>query len=137
MSKIIGIGTDILEVERFESSLNQHGEKFIEKLFTSNEIAYCKKYNDPKERFTARFCAKEAVAKALGTGFGEKLRFHDIEILNQSSGKPLVKLSKEASIKFQFPKIEVSISHTKTYACAIAVAEKSNLLKRWLSYFLA
>jgi holo-[acyl-carrier protein] synthase len=130
MSKIFGIGTDILEIERFEAVLDEHGERFIEKLFTPDEIAYCKKFKDPKERFTARFCAKEAIAKALGTGFGEHLRFHDIEILNEESGKPFVKLSKSVLRRFRFPNVFISISHTKTSAVAIAVVEKPNLLIR-------
>jgi holo-[acyl-carrier protein] synthase len=135
MSKIFGIGTDILEIQRFEAVLNEHGEKFIQKLFTSNEIAYCTKFKDPKERYTARFCAKEAVAKSLGTGFGEHLRFHDIEILNEESGKPFVRLSKPVLRKFQFATIEISISHTKNVAVAIAIAEKPNLFVR-LFYLL-
>lgn len=124
MSEICGIGTDILEIERFKEALQKHGQAFLDKLFTKQEQEYCKRFSDPIGRYTARFSAKEAVAKALGTGFGKELAFHDIEILNESSGKPTVKLSSNALTRFGHPTIHLSISHSTHYATATAIATK-------------
>ncbi len=118
---IKGIGTDIIEIRRFKKLMQRHPKRFLKRLFTEQEQAYCSLYKDPEKHFTARFAAKEAVSKALGTGFGSKLRFQDLSIINSSEGKPMVILSEEAQKKFNDPKIEISMSHSQAYATAIAV----------------
>ena len=117
---IKGIGTDIIEIDRIRKAVNRKKQAFLEKLFTKNEIAYCNKYKDPIPHFAARFAAKEAVVKAFGTGFG-KLSFHDIEIINNEKGKPFVRLSPELSKKYKNHQIEISISHSDSYAIAYVV----------------
>ncbi len=124
MTNISGIGTDILEIERFKNVLKEHGQKFLDKLFTKNEQEYCLRYSDPSSRYTVRFCAKEAIVKALGVGFGKDIAFLDIEILNDPLGKPTVKLSPKASAHFGNPTFHISLSHCKHYATATVIALK-------------
>lgn len=116
-----GLGTDIIEVERIVANLNKYGDKFLSKILTSREKEHCAKFKDPSLHIAGRFAAKEAVSKALGTGFGEFLEFHDIEIFNDPNGKPEVFLSKKASEHFGNPCILLSISHCKAYATATAI----------------
>lgn len=116
-----GLGTDIIEVTRIESAITEHGARFLDRLFTPQEQAYCNKHSDSARRFAARFAAKEAVAKALGAGFGQKLSFLDIEIRRQAEGRPEVFLSDEADARFGSPQLLVSMSHCKEYATAVVV----------------
>lgn len=116
-----GIGTDIIEIDRISSNLQRYGEKFLEKILTAAEIKACSHLADLTLHLAGRFAAKEAISKALGTGFGEHLEFHDIEILNNEAGKPLVGLSKKTSVYFNHPTILVSISHCKSHATATAI----------------
>lgn len=117
-----GVGCDIVSIERFKGVLERHPESFLKKTFTEAEIDYCFTHKEPARPLAARFAAKEAVAKALGSGFGPRLSFLDIEILKEENGKPLVHLTKEAQERFNHPVIHLSISHEKTYATAFAVA---------------
>jgi holo-[acyl-carrier protein] synthase len=112
-----GIGTDILEVARIEKILEKYGSRFLQKYFTPQEQEYCLKHHIPARQLAGRFAAKEAVAKALGSGFGDTLSFLDIEILNDPLGKPVVYLTGHHSHE----KILLSISHCHAYATATAV----------------
>lgn len=116
-----GIGTDIIEVERIAANLTKYGDKFLSKILTPLEKLHCAKFKDPTLHIAGRFAAKEAVSKALGTGFGEFLEFHDIEIFNDINGKPEVFLSEKAANHFGGPRILLSISHCKAYATATAI----------------
>ena len=118
---IKGLGTDIIEIERVRKSIDRHGESFINKLFTKGEQNYCNRFKNPLQSFSGRFAAKEAIAKALGTGFGKTLSFKDIEILKEENGKPIVRLSEKAQAQFENPDIFLSISHTEHYATAVAI----------------
>lgn len=118
---IKGLGTDILKVSRFKKVLDKHTKKFTNRLFTDEELNYSNQHQDNVLHLVGRFCAKEAVSKALGTGIGEHLSFKDIHIRNNASGKPFVELSSKAKKRFNDPKIEISISHCKEYATAIAI----------------
>ena len=124
MNNIFGIGTDILEIERFKEALSEHGQKFLDKLFSKQEQEYCQKFHDPIPRYTVRFCAKEAVVKSLGVGFGKDLAFHDIEIINDLSGKPTVLLSPKSMAFFGNPTFHISLSHCKEYATATVISLK-------------
>ena len=119
---VIGIGTDIIAIDRFAKTYSKYDQKFVDKLFTKDEQEYCKKHADPIPFFAVRFSAKEAVSKALGCGLGEHLSFLDIEISKDKAGKPHVTLSENASIHFNHPKIHLSLSHCKEYATATAIA---------------
>lgn len=118
---IVGIGNDIIEVERIRKSIKQHGERFFQRILTQKEQEYCLQHNDAAPRVAGRFSAKEAIAKALGTGFGEHLAWLDIEIINDLEGKPEVFFSEKANKRFHNPQVLLSISHCKEYATAVAL----------------
>jgi len=116
-----GLGTDIIEISRLAKSIERHGQHFLDRLFTQKEQDYCYKYQDPVPHFAGRFAAKEAVVKALGTGFGSQVQWHEIEILCDALGKPLIYLSSGVNQRFGNPKILISISHCNHYATAVAL----------------
>jgi holo-[acyl-carrier protein] synthase len=119
-----GIGTDIIEVARIRANLEKYGEKFLEKILSERERDYSKTYKDQaplSAHIAGRFAAKEAVVKALGKGFGDELGFHDVEILNDLSGKPQVILSQRSQTIFDHPQFWISISHCKSHAVAMVV----------------
>lgn len=126
-SNILGLGIDIIEIERIKDAIKKNGDRFLNRLFSKKEQEYCNQLkNDPSIRFAARFCAKEAVAKALGCGFGKELTFLDIEIQNNQKGKPLVFLSEKANAQFQNPLLHLSLSHCKLFANAVVIWENKN-----------
>lgn len=118
---ILGLGNDIIEIERIHESIATHQDRFLSKLFTLREQEYCLKHHESYVHFAGRFAAKEAIAKALGTGFGEHLAWHDIEVLNGEHGKPVVVFSENANHRFGNPNVMVSISHCRKYASAVAI----------------
>jgi holo-[acyl-carrier protein] synthase len=128
---IIGIGSDIIEIDRIRSCIEKYGDHFLVKLFTEQERLYCLKNRDPAPHFAARFAAKEAVAKALGCGIGAKAGWQDIAILKDPAGKPEVHLAPSVRRTFNHPKLLLSISHCRSYATAFAlwVGEESNYEK--------
>jgi holo-[acyl-carrier protein] synthase len=118
---VLGIGNDIIEIERIRKALEAHGNHFLARLFTSQEQTYCLKHQDPVPHFAGRFAAKEAIVKAFGSGFGESASWLDIEILNDDLGKPEVSFSGTLLKNFNKPKVLVSISHCELYATAVAI----------------
>jgi holo-[acyl-carrier protein] synthase len=121
-SFIKGLGNDILEVDRLQKAIDRHGHHIIDKIFTLREQDYCLKFSNPSERFAGRFAAKEAIAKALGTGISKEVNWKEIEIVNDSeNGKPYAILSDRIKKKFHNPTIHISLSHTSTYASAVAI----------------
>jgi len=110
------IGVDIVEIDRVEKIISEFGDKFLKKVYSDEEIKYCKSKAKPSQHFAARFAAKEAVAKALGTGFGKDLMLKDVEVRNDSNGKPMVYFK---GIKND--KVLISISHCEHYVVAFAV----------------
>jgi holo-[acyl-carrier protein] synthase len=122
---IEGIGNDIIEVARIEAILQRYEKRFLNRLFTMQEQAYCLNKKHPALHFAGRFAAKEAIAKALGTGFRKGLTWLDIEILNDEYGKPIVILSHSVSANFCHPSIFISISHCHQYATAFAICISS------------
>lgn len=118
---ILGIGSDIIEVERIEALLSRYKDRFLQRIFTPYEQAYCFRYRNPAPHLAGRFAAKEAVAKALGTGLSQNLTFLDIEIGREASGKPIVLLSSTAREAFSNPQLFITISHCRHYATAYAV----------------
>lgn len=124
---IIGIGTDIVEIDRINKAI-ERTPNFINKLFTKKEIEYFISRKMRPEFIAGKFAAKESVAKALGTGF-RKFGFRDIEIDKDELGKPLVLLSgeaKEIANKFGDYKLHLSISHGRENAIAYAILEVDN-----------
>ena len=118
---IKGLGNDLIEIERIRDAHKEHGQAFLDRLFTPKEQEYCSAQKDPIFRFAGRFAAKEAIVKALGCGFGKDAAWHDIEILANGQGKPEVHLSGELQKRFNDPKILVTISHCKEYVSAVAI----------------
>jgi len=123
---IFGAGTDIIEVERVEEKLLRTAS-LKNKLFTPTEIAYCESKHRPALHFAARFAAKEAFLKAMGTGWSGGHQFSEIEIINNSLGKPLLYVHgkvKEFCEAHGIGAMEVSLTHIKDVASAVVVLEK-------------
>jgi holo-[acyl-carrier protein] synthase len=123
---IIGHGIDIVETARIGQMLTEHGERFLDRCFTASEQAYCSANNKRRvEHLAGRFAAKEAVLKALGTGWRGGIAWTDIEIVRQDSGQPTVRLSGECqrvAEKLGIMGWHISISHIVTHAQASAIA---------------
>ena len=127
---IVGLGIDIAEVPRIRQALERHGERLLNRLFTPAEIEYCRQYRNPYERFAARFAAKEAAMKALGTGWRRGIHWRDIEVCNLPTGKPCLKLTGKALEIFTAlggVNTVVSLTHTERYALAEVVIEAQHL----------
>ncbi len=118
---IHGIGNDIIEIKRIETAIQRHGQRFLDRLFSPNEQAYCQRHRFAARHFAGRFAAKEAIAKALGIGFGEDLSWSDIEITNDVRGKPVVVFSPKLMESLGDLKVSISISHCEEYATAFAL----------------
>ena len=121
---MIGIGVDLVDVHRFRAVLQRRAQ-ISERLFTKNELAYCNSATDPTERLAARFAAKEAVMKALGVGLGA-IRFREIEVIKDPSGRPDLKLHGGAAQLAQSSGVHgwhLSLSHTSSVAEAFVIAE--------------
>ncbi len=127
-SVILGLGNDIIEIERIRSSIDNHGYRLISRLFSVKEQDYCLKHKDPIPHFAGRFSAKEAVVKALGTGFGEHASWLDIEILNDKAGKPHVYFSTKLQEKLKNTLVQISISHCQLYVTAVAIWFSSTIV---------
>jgi len=123
---VLGLGNDIIEIDRIRKSIENHGYRLVSRLFTTREQDYCFKYKDPAPHFAGRFSAKEAIVKALGTGFGEHVSWHDIEILNDEWGKPYPVFSSTLNERFDSPQVILSISHCQQYATAVAILIKKS-----------
>jgi holo-[acyl-carrier protein] synthase len=124
---IVGVGVDIIEIERIENAVARHGNHFLEKLFTPAEIAYCNSRWRAAEHLAGRFAAKEAVLKALGTGIRWGSACKEIEVLRTASGEPGIKLAgrvAERARELGADRIHISLSHSARHAVAQAVAEK-------------
>lgn len=122
---VFGIGIDVVEVGRIASSISEFGERFLTRIFTDEERAYCLAKAKPELHFAARFAAKEAVAKALGTGIGKDVGWLDVEIQRAESGEPSLKLSGNAQTfceKHGIVEVKISLTHAREYAAANAVA---------------
>jgi holo-[acyl-carrier protein] synthase len=121
---IYGIGIDIVRVQRIQDAVEKWGEKFLLRIYTNDEIAYCYKRKNPYRSLSARFAAKEAFIKAISSGI--PLSFSDIEISNNDTGQPLLKLkgTLDDFVKTKLiKKIYLSLSHEHEYAVACVVLE--------------
>jgi len=120
---IVGIGTDLVEIFRFKKTVNDWGNHFLEKVFTENELNYAHSRKDFVQHLAARFAAKEAVSKAISTGWSKGFRWKDVEIMNELSGKPTVTLSGNMKEFLNNGKIFISLSHSETVVVAFVVIE--------------
>ncbi|MCS7230270.1 MAG: holo-ACP synthase [Candidatus Kryptonium sp.] len=122
---IIGVGVDIVEIERFKNLTQRWGEHFLKKVFTQKEIDYCLSRKNTYQHLAGKFAAKEAISKAISTGWSGIFRWKDVEILNDENGKPEVMLYNQLKIQFNSCLIHISISHSQNYAVAFAVIERN------------
>ncbi|HEY0984027.1 MULTISPECIES: holo-ACP synthase [unclassified Schlesneria] len=121
---IVGLGTDIVEVERIEKMISDHGDHFLTRVFTADEIQHCQPRREPAPHYAGRWAAKEAVMKVLGTGFTPQVGWTDIEVKVRSSGQPYVELhgaTQQVAVELGVDEILITISHTRKYATATAV----------------
>jgi holo-[acyl-carrier protein] synthase len=119
-----GIGVDIVEVARIADLIRDHGQRFLDRVYQPGEIDYCRSMQDPAPHFAARFAAKEAVSKAFGTGFAQRIGWRDIEVRKKASGEPFVVLhsgAAELAKRLNIETVLVSLSHTQAYAVANAL----------------
>jgi holo-[acyl-carrier protein] synthase len=122
---IYGIGTDIIEVARIEKAMSRD-TGFRDKIFTEGEIAYCEPKRNKYQHYAARFSAKEAFLKAIGTGWRFGVRFADIDVYHDEMGQPHIRttgIAKELTERLSVSKIHVSLSHLKELATAVVVLE--------------
>ena len=121
---IVGMGTDIVEIVRIGKMIERHGELFLNRVYTEEEIRYCQRRKQSYEHFAGRWAAKEAVMKTLGTGFIRGISWQDIEVASQESGRPAVRLhggARERARNLDIAEILISISHCRAYATATAI----------------
>jgi len=121
---LFGIGIDIIEVARIRKAYRRLGKKFLDGVYTEREQEFSLKRADPAERLAARWAAKEAVAKALGTGFARGVKPVDIEIIDNERSRPTVRVTGKAAKFMGDMKVHLSISHLKDVATAMAVIEE-------------
>jgi holo-[acyl-carrier protein] synthase len=123
---ILGTGIDIIEVARIEASHEKFGERFLNRILRPGEIEYCLGHKRPGPFLAARFAAKEAISKAFGTGIGSQLAWQDMEVGRKPSGQPFVILHGAGLQLLETRRgriVHLSLSHTTTYAAAMAVLE--------------
>ena len=123
---IVGLGLDIAEIDRIEAAITRHGAPFLERLFTHAEVSYCESHKNRYERYAARFAVKEAAMKALGTGWRRGVRWRDIEVTREPSGKPGLRLegvAQEFADRLGVKSISVSITHSGNLALAQVIFE--------------
>ena len=121
----IGIGCDIIECLRIAQMIERHGELFIERVYTPHEIGYCSSRKAATQHYAGRWAAKEAVLKAIGTGWIRGITWRDIEVQNDDRGRPSILLSggaADAAHRQGIEEIQISISHCRTHAIAYATA---------------
>lgn len=122
---VLGLGVDIVETARLASSIERHGDAFLARIFLESERAYCAQGKFPERCCAARFAAKEAVAKAFGTGIGAHLGWHDIEVCRAESGAPSIRLhgtGAATAARLGIREVRLSLSHSEHYAVASALA---------------
>ena len=123
---ITGIGIDVIQNERIRDSLQRFGDRFLNRIYTEGEIEYCKKCAQPEIHYAARFAAKEAAFKALGTGWAAGVKWKDIEVVRLSSGKPELHLHGEAlthATSSGATRFYVSLTHDQLVSCAVVILE--------------
>lgn len=123
---IVGVGVDIVDVERIRRLVTRHGDRFVRRVFTDEEAEYCRVCAHPEQRFATRFAAKEAVLKALGVGWQKGVGFREVAVSNDELGAPAVSLTGRAlelSSQRGVKRLHVSLSHDARYAVAQVVAE--------------
>ena len=123
---ILGIGSDLAEVSRIRRSIENYGDRFLQRIYTDGERAYASRKANAAERFAARFAAKEAGMKAIGTGLRHGITWKDFEVANEPSGRPTLRLTgvaKQIAERLGAQRISLSLTHTAEMAFAVVVLE--------------
>ena len=127
---LVGTGTDLMEIDRVAASVERYGRRFLERIFTEGEIRYCeRKKKTAAESFAARFAAKEAGAKALGTGISQGVGWKEIEVRREPGGRPTLHLSgraAERAARMGVRQISLSLTHTRGLAMAVVMMEDND-----------
>jgi holo-[acyl-carrier protein] synthase len=123
---VLGLGSDLIEIARIQASIVRFGERFLARVFTPEEIAYCRRKKNAAESFAARFAAKEAGAKALGTGISHGIAWPEIEVRREPSGKPTVYWhgrARERAEAMGVRTTSLSLTHAREIAFAVVLVE--------------
>ena len=123
---VLGLGTDLIEIERIQASMDRFGERFLERVFTAEEIAYCRRKKQPAESLAARFAAKEAGAKALGTGISRGISWKEIEVTRKMGERPMLHFNGRAGELAEVMgvrRVQLTLSHSRNLAIAVVVVE--------------
>jgi holo-[acyl-carrier protein] synthase len=123
---VVGIGTDLTEIERVRRTIERFGERFLHRVYTAGEIAYCMRKKGFAESFAARFAAKEAAAKALGTGISRGVGWQEFEVVREPGGRPTLLMrgrAEEISQTLGVVRVSLSLTHTRDLAMAVVVME--------------
>ncbi|MGB8322537.1 MAG: holo-ACP synthase [Candidatus Acidiferrum sp.] len=126
MTMIVGMGIDVAEVNRIRAVVEAQAERFLKRVYTPAEVAYCERFKNKYERYAGRFAVKEAAMKALGTGWSRGVRWVDVEVVRQRGGRPTLELKGEAkniADRLGVKHIAVSITHTAEQAFAQVIFE--------------
>lgn len=124
---VIGIGIDIIEIDRIKDSVDRFGDHFLNKIYTKIELDYCLNKMNKYQHLAARFAAKEAVAKALATGWNKEFSWQNIEISNEGTGMPVVQLKGNLSQFLEPDKnLRISMSHSRDYVTCVAIIYKNS-----------
>jgi holo-[acyl-carrier protein] synthase len=126
---ILGIGTDLAEVDRIRESIERFGDRFLNRIYTPGERSYALSKANSAERFAARFAAKEAGMKAIGTGWSQGVTWQDFAVVNERSGRPTIRLTgvaREVADRLGVKTLSVSLTHTKAVAFAVVILEDGN-----------
>ena len=124
---VLGVGIDIIEIERIIKSVERYGDKFLDKIYTTNELEYCLSKFNKYQHLAARFAAKEAVYKAVTSGWEQGISWQDIEIFNDPFGNPEVKPSgKLKTFLANDKQLKISMSHSDNYVTCVAIIYKSS-----------
>lgn len=124
---IEGVGTDLVEVARLEHAARRHGDRFLHRVFTPSEVEYCRSQQHSFQSFAARFAAKEALLKALGTGLRDGISWQDMDIVRDGAGRPeliLAGRALELATGRGVTRVFVSLSHTTDYGMAVVILER-------------
>ena len=121
---VVGLGTDIVEVLRIGKMIERHGEHFLNRVYTEDEVRYCQRRKEYTQHYAGRWAAKEAVMKVLGTGFSRGVGWRDIEVCSSQSGQPSIAIrgvAREIARQLGIVEVLISISHCRAYATATAI----------------
>ncbi|MDA0833527.1 MAG: holo-ACP synthase [Planctomycetota bacterium] len=129
---IVGIGTDIVEIVRIGKMIERHGDLFLNRVFTAEEVRYCQRRKNSFQHYAGRWAAKEAVMKTFGTGFTRGIHWQDIEVVSKRSGEPVIRIhggAEDLAQKLRIDQVMITISHCRAYATATAIAFRNSDIK--------